>query len=126
MDFKALLQPYADPDPQGNPVRTIEGQIKWLNKKGIPRNLIDQAIWKVYDELDRGLKFESDDQSNAGHKLDQYLLKVSQEMQQSELSKQAQELEAFMTTFKQNAIEEYVKAQQGSVWKRMKAVFKPL
>ena len=126
MDFKILLEPYAEPDAQGKPTRTIEAQIKWLTKKGISRSIIDQAILKVFNQLETGMKFEGDAQATAGHKLDHYLLQTAQEIQHAELSKQAKELEAFMTTFKQSAVEEYVKAQKGSVWKRVKAVFRPV
>ena len=126
MDFKNLLEPYCDLDASGSPKRTIEGQIKWLTKRhGIERSAVDQAILKVFNELENGLKFEDDAESTAGHKLDQYLLNEAEDIQKSALDRQAKELELFMTTFKQSAVEEYVKAQQSSVWKRVKAVFKP-
>ena len=87
---------------------------------------MDKAILKVYNELETGLTFEADEDGSAGHHLDKYLLKIAQELQEATLTKQAQELEAFMSIFKANAVEQYVKAQQGSVWKRVKAVFKPV
>lgn len=127
MEFKTLLEPYSDPDEKGEPTRTIEGQIKWLERRyQIPRNIIDQAILKVYNELEEGLEFEATEIYTAGHELDHYLLKTAKDLQQEGLTKQAQELELFLSTFKQNAVERYVKAQQGSVWKRIKAVFKPV
>jgi hypothetical protein len=113
MNFKELLEPYKENG------RTIEGQIKWLNSKGIARNFIDQAILKVFSELETGTKHSD------GNALDHYLLQVAKDLQTAELEKQARELEVFMTTFKQSAVEEYVKAQRGSIWKRVKSVFKP-
>ena len=126
MDFKTLLEPYAEPDPEGRPRRTVEAQIKWLNRKGLPRNIIDQAILKVYNELERGMIFNDDEESTGGHKLDQHLLKTAHELQQAELSKQAKELEVFLTTFKQSAVEEYANRHRASIWQRIIAVFKPL
>ena len=126
MDFATLLKPYADIDKSTNrPLRTIEGQIKWLARKNIPRNVIDQAILKVYNELQDGLKFEDTKESTGGHKLDQYLLKIAQEIYQSTLEKQAKELESFLSNFRESAVKEYVKVHQNSIWKRIKAVFKP-
>lgn len=126
MDFKTLLEPYCDLDASGSPKRTVEGQIKWLTKRhGIERSAVDQAILKVFNELETGLTFEDDSESTAGHKLDQYLLKAAETIQQAALDKQTKELEVFMTTFKQSAVEEYVRAQRGSAWKRIKAVFRP-
>lgn len=125
-NFKTLLEPYAEPDEKGVPRRNIEGVIKWLGTRhGLPRDVIDRAILKVFNEMESGLVFEADEKESGGHKLDQYLLKTAQEVQKSDLSKQAAELEVFMTTFKQQAVEQYVKAQRGSAWKRIKAVFKP-
>lgn len=120
MDFSKLLEPYADPMEDGRPKRTVEAQIKWLIRKNIPKDIIDQAILKVFNELESGKEFEN------GHELDQHLLSVAQEMHQSHLSKQAKELEAFMNKFKENAVQEYIKQQRLSLWKRIKAVFRPL
>lgn len=127
MEFKTLLEPYSDPDESGNPKRTTEGQIKWLTRRhSLPRDVVDKAILKVYNELENGLAFEEDESGSAGHNLDQYLLKTAQEIQEASLTKQTKELEDFMSVFKSNAVEQYVKAQQGSAWKRIKAVFKPV
>lgn len=125
MDFKSVLEPYADCDADGTPRRTTEGQIKWLMRKGLPRAVIDQAILKVYNELQAGRVFKGDVNGTAGYYLDQYLLESAKEIQQAEVEKQARDLEAFLGAFKQTAVEQYIKAQRGSVWKRIKAVFKP-
>lgn len=115
MNFKELLEPYKEGG------RTVEGQIKWLSgRHQIARNFIDQAVLQVFSELESGATHDD------GNALDQYLLKVAKDLETVSLEKQAKELEIFMTTFKQTAVEEYVKLQQGSVWKRLKAVFKPV
>lgn len=125
MEFAKLLDPYAEKDRDGKPARTIEGQIKWLTKKGLPRDIIDQAIMKVFNELESGKQFQDDEDTTGGHKLDHYILQTAQDIQQSHLSKQVKELEAFMGKFKEDAVKKYVEAQQESTWKRIKAVFKP-
>lgn len=114
MDFEKLLEPYKENG------RTIEKQIQWLTGKLIPRNFIDQAVLRVFGDLENGTTFTD------GNALDQFLLKVARDLYTEEVSKQAKELESFMTNFKQDAVKEYVKVQQGSVWKRLKAVVKPV
>jgi hypothetical protein len=127
MEFKKLLEPYSELDEQGSPKRTTEGQIKWLSRRhGLPRDIVDKAILKVYQELEEGLLFDDAEGTTPGHKLDQYLLATAKQIQDENLTMQTQELEKFMNTFKKAAVEKYVKAQQGSVWKRIKAVFKPV
>jgi len=127
MDFKTLLGPYAEPDKDGNPTRTVEGQIKWLiNRHRLPQDVVDKTILKVYNELESGRVFEADESGSAGHNLDRYLYETAKEMLDQNVTRQAQELEKFMSQFKQNAVEEYVAAQRGSVWKRVKAVFRPV
>jgi len=114
MDFKELLKPYEENG------RTIEGILKWLISKGVARNFIDQAILRVFGDMENGTTFPD------GNALDQFLLKVARDLEKDDLVKQAKELESFMTNFKQDAVKEYVKVQQGSVWKRLKAVVKPV
>ena len=126
--FSTLLEPYAERDKDGNPKRTVEGQIKWLtNRHHLPRDVVDRAILRVYNELEAGLTFTgSDTEGTAGHQLDRYLLEAAQDIVKQNVTKQAKELEDFMLKFKQTAVEKYVLAQRGSVWKRVKAVFKPV
>jgi NH3-dependent NAD+ synthetase len=127
MDFKTLLEPYAEPNEHGVPKRTVEGQIKWLTKRhGLPQDVVDKTILKVYNELESGLVFESDESGSSGHKLDRYLYETAKNMVDQSVKKQAKDLEEFMSKFKQQAVEKYVASQQGSVWKRIKAVFKPV
>jgi hypothetical protein len=114
MDLKKLLEPYAE-----GGLRTIEGQIKWLQGKGIPQAHIDKAILSVYDEMDRGKAFAN------GNDLDQELLRVAREEHQAELSDQAAKLEAFFNGLKGKWREEMAKAGRPSVWKRIRAVFRP-
>lgn len=126
--FSILLEPYAERDQNGNPKRTVEGQIKWLtNRHHLPRDVVDRAILRVYNELESGLTFmDSPTEGTAGHQLDRYLFESAQEIIKQNVTKQAKELEDFMLKFKQTAVEKYVAAQRGSVWKRVKAVFKPV
>lgn len=113
MDFKVLLEPYKENG------RTIEGILKWMISKGVARNFIDMAILRVFGDMENGTTFPN------GNELDQFLLKVAKDFEKDDLAKQAKEIETFMTTFKQTAVEEYVRTHQASVWKRMKSVFKP-
>lgn len=126
--FDALLEPYAERDAAGNPKRTVEGQIKWLTgRHHLPKDIVDRAILKVYNELETGLKFEdSETDGSAGHQLDRYLFDSAQELMKQNVTKQKKELEDFLIKFKQSAVEKYVQQQRGSVWKRVKAVFKPV
>jgi len=126
--FSTLLEPYAERDKDGVPKRTIEGQIKWLtNRHHLPKDVVDRAILQVYNELEEGKKFEdSETDGAAGHQLDRYLYNVAQDIIKQSVKKQAKELEDFMLKFKKSAVEKYVATQRGSVWKRVKAVFKPV
>lgn len=128
MDFMTLLEPYAERDQDGNPKRTVEGQIKWLTgRHHLPKDVVDRAILRVYNELESGLEFKnSDTEGTAGHQLDRYLFDAAQEIVKQNVTKQAKELEEFMMKFKQSAVEKYVATQRGSAWKRIKAVFKPV
>jgi hypothetical protein len=127
MDFKTLLEPYAEPNKEGVPTRTVEGQIKWLtNRHHFPRDVVDKAILKVYNEIESGKAFIADDDGSAGHHLDRYLFSVCEEIVGLNVRKQAKELEDFLHKFKETAVEKYVAEQRGSVWKRVKAVFKPV
>ncbi len=127
MDFKTLLEPYCEPDDAGNPTRTIEGQIRWLIKRhALPKDVVDKTILKVYNEIENGLIFEANENGSAGHNLDRYLYETAKDMVDQSVKKQAKDLEEFMAKFKQQAVEKYVASQQGSCWKRIKAVFKPV
>jgi len=128
VNFTTLLEPYCERDKDGVPKRTVEGQIKWLtNRHHLPRDVVDRAILQVYNELDEGKKFEdSEANGTAGHQLDRYLYDVAQDIIKQSVKKQAKDLEDFMLKFKKSAVEKYVASQRGSVWKRVKAVFKPV
>lgn len=119
MNFEQLLEPYAERQPDKRALRTAEGQIRWLQKKGLPRDIVDKALLTVYTELEGGKSFAS------GHDLDLYLYEVAKGMQEAEAAKQVKELEAFMATFKQQAVDEYRKLSKSTVWRRIKAVFRP-
>ena len=68
MDLVKLIEPYSD-----NGLRTIGGQIKWLERKGIPQGSIDYAMSHVYSRIENGEVFKD------GDALDQELRKVAME-----------------------------------------------
>jgi len=115
MNFDKLIEPYKEDG------RTVQGQIKWLQSKGIPQDKIDQAILHVYDEIERGKIHEH------GHALDRYLLEVAQGFHHEELDAHAKRLENFFNAFKDRWREE-LEAQKSpptrmTLWQRIKAVF---
>jgi len=117
MDYKELLRPYSENG------RTPEGQRLWLNKKGIPPATIEQAMIFVYDEMDRGKKFDN------GTELDHYLFAKAQEIMVAEAKIQISALEEFHQTLREKWGDDLqkmasVKVKPG-LWKRVKAVFKP-
>jgi hypothetical protein len=89
IDLKALLEPYSE---GGH--RTIEGQIKWLVSKGIPREHVDKAILTVYKEMHEGRVFPTPND------LDQELLRVAKEHHTLELSESVAKLEHFFNNLK--------------------------
>jgi hypothetical protein len=89
MQFKTLLEPYAE-----DGLRTVEGQIKWLQTKNLPKVYIDKAILFVYDELDRGKIFDN------GHELDQYLLAKAKDLWDQEAKDSVTKLEDFFQQMK--------------------------
>lgn len=62
LNFEALLKPYTENG------RTIEGQIRWLRKKGITPFVIERAVQDIYVGLQTGVTYPS------GYDLDQALL----------------------------------------------------
>lgn len=90
MEFNKLLEPYSE-----GGLRTVEGQIKWLQTKQIPKVYIDKAVLFVYDELDRGKRFPN------GHELDQYLFKKAREFWDTEVSSSVETLEKFFQGMKE-------------------------
>lgn len=80
MDFKALLEPYSENG------RTIEGQIKWLQKKGLHQESIDLAMLDVYGEIEKGKSFAN------GTALDHYLLAAAISRENGELISQYEKL----------------------------------
>ncbi len=108
MDLGQLIEPYAERDDKGNPARTIEAQIKWLLKKGIPRDHIDKAILSVYSEIEKGKTYAS------GHDLDHALLDAAKGSHHAEISDSVRKLEDFFNGLKTPA---------ASRWKHLKAVF---
>ena len=89
LNYQVLLKPYSEDG------RTPEGQIKWLAKKGIAQNVIDQAMLFVYDELSRGKVYKD------GHELDRYLLGVAQSLVSNEIQATRENLERFHETLRE-------------------------
>jgi hypothetical protein len=88
MELNKLLEPYSEDG------RTIEGQVKWLLNKGIPKDHIDKALLSVYADLEKGKTFES------GHHLDHELLRVAKDSHTSEITEQIAKLESFFNGLK--------------------------
>lgn len=72
MDYDKLLEPYYENG------RTTEGQVRWLQKKGFPDHIIEEAMSGLYLELDRGKHFVN------GHALDRELLAKAEELKKFE------------------------------------------
>ena len=74
IEIEKLLEPYCD-----GGIRTIEGQMIWLQKKGFPQPAIEQAMQEVYLEVHHGKSFEN------GRELDHYLHEKAQRLWNEEL-----------------------------------------
>lgn len=112
MDMMQLIEPYSD-----GGARTPQGQVKWLQGKGIPQDKIDQAMLHVYDELERGGTFED------GHALDRHLLEVAQGFHKEDLDASVARLESFFNNFKTKWSDELKAQARPTRWKYLKAVF---
>jgi len=62
LNFEALIRPYIENG------RTIEGQIKWLRRKGIHPYAVEKAILDIYTGMQLGKVYQD------GNELDQALL----------------------------------------------------
>jgi len=69
MDYQKLIEPYAE-----GGLRTPEGQIAWLRKKGFSPVVIANAMEAVYDRLEKGETFPD------GHELDVELLRNAERL----------------------------------------------
>lgn len=126
MNFTELLEPYAERDPStGEAKRTVEGQMKWLLRKGFPKDVVDRALLEMFHTLKGGTTFTDENGNLSGHHLDQYLFKLAKGLMDADLTRQSEQLNQFLVKFKEDAVKEYVKGHKNSVWKRVKAVFKP-
>lgn len=106
MDFQSLIKPYSENG------RTIEGQMKWLQKKGILQDSIDLAMLDVYSELEKGKSFEN------GTALDHYLLSKAIEREQGELITQYERLCA--KAAKMEHLKKYETGKCKKLWMVMK------
>jgi hypothetical protein len=85
MDFKALHEPYKD---EASP--SVEVQIKWLKKLGIPDHVIDQAMITVYTEIEQKEKTFA-----TGAELNLYLRDTARRLHTEELGAYIKHLEKF-------------------------------
>jgi len=97
MDYNKLYEPY-----QTKEAPLVTDQVKWLQKNGFPQHIIDQSLVKVYDELDRGRKFEADEKHSATWHLWNYLREVARELHKVELEAYLKNLEAFQAKLREN------------------------
>jgi hypothetical protein len=111
MDYKKLLEPYAENG------RTVEGQVTWLTKKGIAKTYIDQALIFVYDEVERGKVYPS------GHDLDRALFTKSQELMKADMEVSLKQLELFHETLRKKWGDDLSKlvasVQKTPLWKKI-------
>lgn len=127
MDFTEILKPYQE---EGT-VRDYAAYIKWLTgpKYGIPREFAEKAILKTFTELSQGKDFAPSAQFSAGHFLDQYIRDLAIKYRDDWAAEEQTKMESFFSelidTHKERWEEEYKKAREGTVWGRIKAVFKP-
>jgi hypothetical protein len=125
MNFSELCKPYEENG------RTPQGQIKWLQSKGIPQDKIDQAMLHVYNEMEQGRTFEN------GHEFDRYLLETAEGFHKSDLNLHIERMEKFfdgLLKSHRDKWEEGLKKTEDlkkidclklTLWQRIKAVFKP-
>ena len=104
MDYEKLLEPYKEGG------RTLTGQITWLVKKGIPKAIIDQAMLYVYDELDRGAKFDN------GHDLDRALYTKATELMKSEAEDSLKKLQDFHQKLREKWGDDLSKMKKTPLW----------
>jgi uncharacterized protein (DUF2132 family) len=90
MNFVDLHAKYKD---ENSP--SVEGQIRWLQKQGFAQHQIEQAMIKVYMEIERDEK----DFAN-GMALDQHLLQVAKLIRTDELTQQIRKMEDFVEELK--------------------------
>jgi hypothetical protein len=108
MDLAKLIEPYSERNEDGKPLRTVEGQIKWLLGKNIPRDHIDKAVLRVYDAMEKGKTYEN------GHELDQALLEAAKESHELDLADSVRKLQDFFNG---------LKLPDAGRWKYLKAFF---
>jgi uncharacterized protein (DUF2132 family) len=112
MNIKELHERFKDDDSP-----SVEGQVRWLQKQGFAQHQIEQAMLKVYDEIDRGLvTFEGD---RKGFRLDQYLLQTAKQIRTEELSQQIKSIEDFHARLKAQWEEDLRKKQRKPWYKRI-------
>lgn len=96
MDFTELHKPYED-----NQSPSVAMQVKWLQGKGIPMDVIDKALLVVYDEVQRGKTFVAEGPLTAGGALDRYLLSVAQGMALKDAELHHKELSDFLLSMRE-------------------------
>ena len=106
MNFEELHKPYADQDSP-----TVEGQMRWLLKQGIPQHLVDLAMLYVYDQITKGKTF------SGGRELDLYLLDIARKLHADEIIERLKILQERYGNIAEN--------KKDSLLVRIKKVFRP-
>ena len=96
MDFQKLYEPYVTKEAP-----LVTEQIKWLQKQGIPQHIIDQAMIKVYDEIERGKVFNAEGKHTSTWALWMYLQEIARGLQKKELEVYVKNLESFHENIRQ-------------------------
>jgi len=80
LKYSDLIKPYEDPTPPGVDKRTPEGQREWLLKRGIPEQIVNEAMESVYTDISSGRVFRGSDDHPSGYFLDRCLLETSRKI----------------------------------------------
>ena len=116
MNFDELYAPYVTEEAP-----SYLDQIPWLKKNGVADHIVDQAMIKVYGEMERGKTFEADEHHSATWHQWMYLKQVADEMGKEELQVYARHLEQFHDKLKREIDEEW---ESMNMWQKLWAVIR--
>jgi hypothetical protein len=102
MNYEELLKPYSEDG------RTVEGQVRWLRRKGIKEDIIAHAIMDLYQGLSNGVTYEN------GHALDQALVLIAMQTQDEEEKAAVQRIQD-----RHEGVIQRAKVELDSEWGRM-------
>ena len=125
MDFKKVFVPYHEEGVE----RSYNAYLKWLTgpKYNIPKEFVEKALLTVITELHQGKEFVKDDLWSAGHYLDHYIRERAIYFRDEWAKTEEERMQNFFNELVQIHIEEFKKSlEHPSLWKRIKAVFRPL